>query len=81
MDQDEIDPPQDPILTATLQAVWKKLGFSMNGPTLQVPYHGAEAVQTAVKAVISATGPGEHRPMYGHFHYSGRQSFYRSIII
>ena len=58
----------DPVTTA-LQSVWKKLGFSPNGPSvsIQVPYHGAEAVQCAVRAVIAVTPPGEPTSTSGTF--------------
>lgn len=49
-------------LTTTLQAVMQKLGLENVVPE-KVPYHGAEAVQTAVRAVIAATNSTDHRPM------------------
>ena len=55
----------DEALLKALKGAWKKLGISTTTPAtpIMVPYHGAEAVQTAVRAVISATPPQTERPM------------------
>jgi len=53
----------DTTLNMALQDVWKKLGLTFANAPVQVPYHGAEAVQTAVRAVIDVTPSGSARPM------------------
>ena len=59
----------DPIAEA-LKPVWGELGLT--GPEssnlrVQVPYHGAKAVQSAVHAVIAATEANAQRPMVNAF--------------
>mmetsp|Transcript_22163 Transcript_22163/g.43665 ORF Transcript_22163/g.43665 Transcript_22163/m.43665 type:complete len:237 (+) Transcript_22163:219-929(+) len=55
----------DDVLKTALMEVWEKIGLEKqsNKCPIQVPYHGAEAVQTAVKAVIAVTPTGNNRPM------------------
>jgi hypothetical protein len=55
----------DPIAEA-LKPVWGELGLT--GPessktVVQVPYHGAKAVQSAVRAVLAATEADAQQPM------------------
>ncbi len=54
----------DADIGAILQPVWKKLGLPLASTALvQVPYHGAEAVQLAVRAIVAATAADGQRPM------------------
>ncbi len=45
------------------KAARKILNIPASGSSLKVPYHGAEAVQTAVRIIIESTKPNEQRPM------------------
>jgi hypothetical protein len=55
----------DKELKDALATVWEKIGFTRQheSDSITVPYHGAEAVQLAVRAVIAVTSVGASRAM------------------
>lgn len=50
-------------LPGALAECWKKIGIGPATAELAVPYHGAEAVQAAVRTVIEVTPVRSQRPM------------------